>query len=278
MNRRLLQGGTAAFPLALLNAFSYQLHAHASPGAAQKQLPLHAAEHVFVFHGHNRFFLPLSKPKRAKSQRFERSRHRDLTKSRCIGKGFGSKLFEIALWLCGILPGVIFLFMKISAQKHFDQLQQKIQRNASQIDNYLEQRVMVLQNCARLLDKAIDLDKSTFENIAKFRSGNGMDADAARNEVGGQIENISRNINVAVESYPDLQAHREIADAMQQNMYLQREITAARELYNDTINEWNKDIFAWPTKKIVAAKNGYTTRIPFAASKEVKEQARAVFF
>ena len=136
--------------------------------------------------------------------------------------GFGSKLFEIMLWLCGILPGVIFLFMKINAQKHFDQLQQKIQRNASQIDNYLEQRVMVLQNCARLLDKAIDLDKSTFENIAKYRSGNGNDADAARNELGGQIETISRNINVAVENYPDLQAHREIADAMQQNMYLQR--------------------------------------------------------
>ena len=172
----------------------------------------------------------------------------------------------------------IFLFMKISAQKHFDQLQQKIQRNASQIDNFLEQRVVVLQNCARLLDKAIDLDKSTFENIAKFRSGNGGDADATRNEIGGQLDTISRNINVAVENYPDLQAHREIADAMQQNMYLQREITAARELYNDTINEWNRDIFAWPTKMIVAAKNGYTTRIPFIASKEIKEQAKGVFF
>ena len=192
--------------------------------------------------------------------------------------GAGSKFFEIMLWVCGIIPGLIFLFMKINAQKHFDQLQQKIQRNASQIDNYLEQRVMVLQNCARLLDKAIDLDKSTFENLAKYRSGNAGDADTVRNELGGQIETVSRNIRVAVENYPDLQAHREIADAMQQNMYLQREITAARELYNDTINQWNKDIFEWPAKKIVAAKNGYTTRIPFIASKEVKEQARAVFF
>ena len=191
--------------------------------------------------------------------------------------GAGSKIFEILLWVCGIIPGLIFLFMKISAKKHFDQLQQKIQRNASQIDNYLEQRVMVLQNCARLLDKAIDLDKSTFENIAKYRSG-ATDADAARNEIGGQIENIARNVNIAVENYPELAAHREIADAMQQNMYLQREITAARELYNDTINEWNRDIFAWPTKMIVAAKNGYTTRIPFAASKEVKEAAKGVFF
>ena len=190
--------------------------------------------------------------------------------------GFGSTLFEILLWVCGILPGVIFLFMKTNAQKHFNQLQQKIQRNASQIDNYLEQRVVVLQNCARLLDKAIDLDKSTFENIAKYRAG--YHEDEERNEIGGQIENIARNINVAVEKYPDLQAHREIADAMQQNMYLQREITAARELYNDTINQWNTDVYAWPTKMIVAAKNGYTTRIPFIASKEIKEKANDVFF
>lgn len=191
--------------------------------------------------------------------------------------GAGSVFFEILLWILGIIPGVVFLFMKINAQKHFDQLQQKIQRNASQIDNYLEQRVMVLQNCAKLLDKAIDLDKNTFENIAKFRSGN-TDTDAARNEIGDQIETISRNINVAVENYPNLEAHKEIADAMQQNMYLQREITAARELYNDTINQWNKDIFEWPTKKIVASKNGYTTRIPFVASKETKEKAKSVFF
>ena len=192
--------------------------------------------------------------------------------------GAGSTVFEILLWVCGILPGLIFLFMKINAQKHFDQLQQKIQRNASQIDNYLEQRVMVLQNCARLLDKAIALDKDTFTNIAKYRSGNMGDTDAARNEVSGQMETISRDINVAVEQYPELAAHKEIADAMQQNMYLQREITAARELYNDTIDQWNRDIFAWPTNKIVAAKNGYTTRIPFIASKEIKEQAKGVFF
>ncbi len=192
--------------------------------------------------------------------------------------GVGSKIFEVLLWVCGIIPGLIFLIMKINAQKHFDQLQQKIQRNASQIDNYLEQRVMVLQNCARLLDKAIDLDKDTFQNIAKYRSGNAGDTDAARNALGGQVDSLSRSINVAVENYPDLKAHQEIADAMQQNMYLQREITAARELYNDTINQWNRDIFAWPTKKIVAAKNGYTTRIPFAASKEIKEKAKGVFF
>ena len=65
---------------------------------------------------------------------------------------------------------------------------------------------------------------------------------------------------------------------MQQNNYLQREITAARALYNDTVNQWNSDIFDWPTKMIVAAKAGYTTRIPFTASAETKAKAREVFF
>ena len=80
------------------------------------------------------------------------------------------------------------------------------------------------------------------------------------------------------ENYPELKSHNEIMDAMKQNMYLQREITAARELYNDSINTWNRDIFVWPTKQIVAAKEGYTTRIPFIASEEVKEKARGTFF
>ena len=190
--------------------------------------------------------------------------------------GVGSKIFEVLLWILGIIPGVIFLIMKTKAKNHFQQLEQKIQHNASQIDNYLEQRVMVLQNCAKLLDKAIDLDKTTFENIAKYRSGNA--SDEGRNDVQGQLDAVANSINVAFENYPDLKAHDQIADAMKQNMYLQREITAARELYNDTINTWNRDIFSWPTKQIVAAKCGYTTRLPFIASKEIKEKARDVFF
>ena len=191
--------------------------------------------------------------------------------------GVGSTIFEIALWILGIIPGIVFLFMKTKAKNYFSQLEQKIQHNASQIDNYLEQRVVVLQNCAKLLDKAIDLDKSTYENIARYRSGNAH-TDEARNELVGNLDTISRSVNVAFENYPDLQAHQEIKDAMQQNMYLQREITAARALYNDTINIWNREIFSWPTKQIVAAKQGYTTRIPFIASQEVKEKARDVFF
>jgi LemA protein len=190
--------------------------------------------------------------------------------------GAGSVIFEIFLWICGILPGLIFVFMKIKAKNYFQQLQQKIQADASTIDNYLEQRVQILQNVAPLLEKAIDLDKDVMKTVAAYRGG--INPEMSRNEVASQLDTCFARLFPQVEAYPELKAHAAIADAMQQNSYLQKEITAARSLYNDTVTQWNRDIFDWPTKMIVAARAGYTTRIPFTASAEVKERARQVFF
>lgn len=190
--------------------------------------------------------------------------------------GFGSTLFEIFLWCAGILPGLVFLFMKIGAKNYFQQLQQKIQADASTIDNYLEQRVQILQNLARLVEKAVDLDKDVMKAVSAFRGG--RLPDGARNAVASQIDGCFGRLFPQVEAYPELKAHASIAEAIQQNAYLQKEITAARELYNDTVAQWNADVFSWPTKQIVAARAGYTTRIPFTASAEVRQQARGTFF
>lgn len=194
-----------------------------------------------------------------------------------IRVGFGSVLFEILLWVCGIIPGIIFIFMKVGAKNYFQQLQQKLQADASTIDNYLEQRVQILQNVAPLVNKAIDLDKDVMKTVAAYRGGAHI-TDENRNEISQSLDRSFGRLFPQVEAYPELKAHKAIADAMQQNDYLQREITAARNLYNDTVNQWNTDVYAWPTKMIVAARNGYTTRIPFTASAETKARARSTFF
>ncbi len=189
-----------------------------------------------------------------------------------------STVFQVFLWFPFIIPGIIFAIMKIKARSYLLALQQKIQHDASTIDNYQQQRVTILQNTAKLLDKAISLDKDTFTAIAAYRSGSYI-SDADRNELASKLQAAEKSINIAFESYPDLKAHAEIADAMRQNSYLAQEVTAARDVYNDTVFRWNSDIYAWPTKMIVAAKAGYTTRIPFTVSAEIKEKAdNGVFF
>ena len=189
-----------------------------------------------------------------------------------IGKG--SKRLVVFLY---IITFGLLVIKKKKLESHFMQLEQKINTNASEIDNYLEQRVMILQNAAKLLDKAIDLDKTTMVEIAKYRSGSANNEEI-RNDIATKMENIGHQISVAFEQYPDLKAHQELADCLQQNSYLQREITAARTVYNDTVNQWNHDVNQWLWKQYVAAKAGYTTRAPFATSSEIREQARQVFF
>ena len=190
--------------------------------------------------------------------------------------GFGSVLFEVVLWCLGIIPGIVFQFMKTGARNYFRKLQQKIQADASTIDNYLEQRVQILQNLARLVEKATDLDKDVMKSVAAFRGGHISEGN--RNAVASQIDGCFGRLFPQVEAYPELKSHAAIAEAIQQNAYLQKEITAARQLYNDSVMQWNSDLFDWPTKQIVAARAGYTTRIPFTASAETKAQARATFF
>lgn len=111
---------------------------------------------------------------------------------------FRSTLFEIALWVTipvlvllyvaftslpnpamtalmgcvvGIMPGVIFAYMKIKARNYFQQLEQRIQAEASNIDNYLEQRVQILQNVVGLVERAVNLDKDVMTSVAALRGG-----------------------------------------------------------------------------------------------------------
>lgn len=225
-----------------------------------------------------------------------------------VKTGAGSVIFEVLLWFC-VLPGVILLYLsftgrfvyennfvfsfavlvlgffppigfilkKVKAANYFMGLEQRIQHDASQLDNYLEQRVQILKNTAVLVQKSVEVDKSVFTEIASIRT-NSKNTDAERAELDGMLMKESAKLMAVYENYPELKSHETITRAMNENSYLQKEITAAREVYNDGVLKWNKEIFIWPTNAIVAAKKGYTTRIPYALDKETKDAARGVFF
>lgn len=212
--------------------------------------------------------------------------------------GIESTIFEYGVWVVGVIlailvyvtqantflaivlaiaPGGIYYYIKIQAKNYLLKLQQDIQSKASSIDNFLEQRGEILKNVVGIVNKAVDLDKDVMKSVAAFRGGMSPNENN-RNEFASNLDATFNNLVPHIEAYPELQAHASIADAMRQNAYLQKEITAARELYNDTVLVWNTAIYEWPAKKIVAAKSGYKTRIPFSASKEAKAQARSTFF
>ena len=90
--------------------------------------------------------------------------------------GAGTRIFEYSIWglgllaafgialasrvqpvmvvvitLVGLVPGLVFQLMKTNALAYLRKLQQKIQADASQIDNFLEQRVIIISNAFKLL-------------------------------------------------------------------------------------------------------------------------------
>ena len=183
----------------------------------------------------------------------------------------------VLIWCAGVLPGLIYLLLKVQAKNYFMQLMQRIQACASTIGNYQEQRYEILKNVAGLVKQSVELDKDVMKAVAAYRSG-GMPADG---DLSRQEEILDRGFGKLfpqVEAYPELRAHAQIAEAMRQNSYLQREITAARDLYNQVVLIWNTEIYNWPVKQIVAARSHFTTRIPFTVSKAVIDSSKSTFF
>ena len=183
----------------------------------------------------------------------------------------------IILWVAAFLPAVIYSIMKINAKNYFMQLLQRIQASASTIGNYQEQRFEILKNVAGLVKQSIELDKDVMTAVAAYRGGGTPDG-GSLNENAQVLERGFGRLFPQIEAYPELKAHAQIAEAMRQNSYLQREITAARDLYNQVVLIWNTEIYNWPVKQIVAARQHFTTKIPFSVSNAVIEGSKSTFF
>ncbi len=182
----------------------------------------------------------------------------------------------IGLWCAAVLPAVIYAIVKIQAKNYFLQLLQRLQSSASTIANYQEQRYEILKNVAGLVKQSIDLDKEVMTAVAAYRGGSSPNADL--NADAAAINRGFATLVPHLENYPDLKAHAQIAEAMRQNSYLQREITAARDLYNQLVLIWNTEVYNWPVRQIVAARSHFTTKIPFSVSAETIANSKSQFF
>ena len=182
----------------------------------------------------------------------------------------------LVMWVAAFLPGVIYAVMKIQAKNYFMQLLQRIQASASTIGNYQEQRFEILKNVAGLVKQSIDLDKDVMTAVAAYRGGGSPEG--RLNENAAALDRGFGRLFPQIEAYPELKAHAQIAEAMRQNSYLQREITAARDLYNQVVLIWNTEVYNWPVKQIVAARQHFTTKIPFSVSAATIEGSKSTFF
>ena len=168
--------------------------------------------------------------------------------------GNGSKLFEIGMWVLGIVPGIVLQVKKNKARNYFTALDRRINSNAAQIDVFLEQRAQILRNCPGF---TADIDPGLASGLST----------EARNITNGRIDHAYQVLVENARAANNGVIPPELERALRADRNVQREITAARTLYNDTVNMWNTDIFMWPAKQMVAADERLTTRPVFVGSR-----------
>ena len=163
--------------------------------------------------------------------------------------GFGSKLFEVILWVLLIFPGIIFMYKKKKAKKFLNELNRQIDDCYVTINNLLNERINILRNIYSSLSKEDNFAKFAFSEISN---------ESNLTKKGQSVETATNEIDNLVKGNNELR-NKNIFDEIERNKNLEKEIFSIKDTYNNAVLQWNKEIFLWPTNKIVAAKQGYTT-------------------
>ena len=174
--------------------------------------------------------------------------------------GFGSKLFEVMLWVLLIFPGIIFTHKKKRARKFLNELNRQIDDCYATISNLLNERINILKNIYSLLSKEDNFAKLSFSEILK---------ESVLTKKGQSVETATHEVDCILKENPKLN-NTQLSNEIERNKNLQKEIFLIKDTYNNAVLQWNKEIFLWPTNKIVAAKEGYTTIETYDVFPEIK--------
>ena len=178
--------------------------------------------------------------------------------------GFGSKLFEIILWVLLIFPGIIFMYKKKKAKKFLNELNRQIDDCYATINNLLNERINILTNIYSLLSKEDSFAKLSFSEILK---------ESNLTKKGQSVETATHEVDGILKENPKLN-NNQLSNEIERNKNLQKEIFSIKDAYNNAVIQWNKEIFLWPANRIVAAKEGYTTDLTYNVLDEIKVRAK----
>lgn len=188
--------------------------------------------------------------------------------NRAKGPKYGTAVKVI--WYLSFL--LIFpLIFHLVKRNSFFKMQNAINEASSGIDVQLAKRADTL---TKLVDQVRSYkvhEASVFEDVAKYRNlvnaGNGV---AHAEEIQKMNDSIFGRLMAVYENYPELKADKLYKELMDQTTYIERELAAARRLYNGKVNSFNTEIFMIPSS-IVASTMGLVTAPLYRASSKQRE-------
>ncbi|HVM92555.1 MAG TPA: LemA family protein [Terriglobales bacterium] len=147
----------------------------------------------------------------------------------------------------------------------------------SDIDIQLKRRHDLIPNLVETVKGYAAHEKSTFEDIAKFRSmamqaTGPVDKAEAENQLTGALKSLF----AVAENYPQLQASQEFTQLQNSLSQIEDAIQNARRYYNAVVRDLNTKIQSFPTN-ILAGMFGFQQRQFFEAAATDREPVTVKF-
>lgn len=176
----------------------------------------------------------------------------------------------------GKVMAIIFVYIltlgiyPVVKNNYFKRMQIKINEAASNIDIQLEKRFNTLTKLVDSVKSHVKFDKDVFTTIAAYRSG--MDI----NQKSQMLGKINSALTMAFENYPNLGADESIRTLNTEVVMIEREIAAARRLYNSLVTQFNSEIYQWPNNAILSGKN-YQGILLFVTDESKRQDVNTTF-
>lgn len=183
---------------------------------------------------------------------------------------------KIGFWAIVIITLGLFYIWVICQKNKLNVMQMKINESASGIDVQLQKRFDTLTKIVDAVKGHVNFNKDVYENIAKLRSGNFKNTSDDIVNKSKLIDTISSGIQISVEAYPNLGADQSIQKLINESAMIERELAAARRLYNSNVTNFNSIIFTFPTS-VIASKKKYHAIALFETSKTAREDVKINF-
>ena len=182
----------------------------------------------------------------------------------------------MALIFLGIL--VVIVVLLIGMYNSLVQLRVRCDNAWSDIDVQLKRRHDLIPNLVETVKGYATHEKSTFENIAKFRS-QAMQATTPgdKAEAENQLSGALKSLFAVAENYPELKASEEFTQLQGSLSQTEDTIQNARRYYNAVVRDLNTKIQSFPTN-ILAGMFGFQQRQFFEVAAADREPVAVKFY
>ena len=172
---------------------------------------------------------------------------------------------------------VIALIMIVPTYNRLATSQENVNQAYAQVQNVVQRRADLIPNLVNTVKGYTDHESETLTKVTNARAG--IQNAKGPQELAEANEELTRaigDINVVVESYPELKADTQFVQLMDELAGTENRISTERKNYNEAVQIYNTDIRKFPTN-LIAKITGYDKAEYFQADASAQDAPKVDF-